>query len=165
MPITPSSAPCSSKPQNSTPSRISRRNSSRDMYGSFQRSRGITPLYACAPSLMICQIASKSLSLHFRIMCDASPCSAVRNASAVDAFLAQRLARYLREVLKEIADPLRLVLGNSGPALSHIAERTRASDGSDRRNRPAAPPAPACDLALAAVAPGARGAELGMHVG
>src|ERR1700730_1894356 len=68
MPITPTNAPASSYPQNTTPSSISFCNFSLDMYGSVQQSAGIIPLYACAPSLMMVQISSKSRSSQRRII-------------------------------------------------------------------------------------------------
>src|SRR5512143_3257312 len=68
LPITPIISPFTSYPQNTTSTFISCRRCSFDIYGSFQRSAGITPLYACAASLMIERITSMSLSSHRRIM-------------------------------------------------------------------------------------------------
>ena len=79
--------------------------------------------------------------------------------------MAQRFARCLEDVLKEIAGVLRIVLRNIRRALSHIAERKRAPDGSDRRNRPAALLALGCAPVPTAVAPTVREAEPGMHAG
>src|SRR5512143_2878188 len=68
LPITPITSPFSSYPQNTTSASISCRRCSFDIYGSFQRSEGITSLYACAASLMIERITSMSWSSHRRIM-------------------------------------------------------------------------------------------------
>src|SRR4030042_6731797 len=66
--MTPIKASSSSNPQKQTRSSISCFSSSLDMYSSCQQSIGITPLYACAASLMISRITSKSESVHFLIM-------------------------------------------------------------------------------------------------
>src|SRR5215210_7786638 len=60
MPITPATRPSCSAIQNATPLAISRASSSAGMYGSCQRSAGITPRYARAASLMTAVIAGKS---------------------------------------------------------------------------------------------------------
>ncbi len=63
MPITPASVPASSSiPQNATPAAISRSSSAADMYGSCQRSSGITPRYASAAALTIASTSSSSSS-------------------------------------------------------------------------------------------------------
>src|SRR4030042_2511968 len=82
MPITPTRWPSSSYPQNTTPPFISWRSSLSGMYGSFQRSAGITPSYACAASFIISQITLNSLLAHGRIMAPL-PFYAKRNADAI----------------------------------------------------------------------------------
>src|SRR4030042_5902506 len=82
MPITPTRWPSSSYPQNTTPPFISWRSSLSGMYGSFQRSAGITPLYARAASFIISQITLNSLLAHGRIMA-LLPFYAKRNADAI----------------------------------------------------------------------------------
>src|SRR6266849_2444741 len=75
------------------------------MYGSVQRSAGIVPLYACAPSLMMVQISSKSWSSQRRIMgthpswLGISINAVLIKSSAADA----RIARSIYGVLNEIA--------------------------------------------------------------
>src|SRR4029078_11659251 len=68
MPMTASMRSPSMAAQKPTPASISDSSSSRGMYGSCQRSTGITPRYASAASLLTANTWSTSASVHLRIM-------------------------------------------------------------------------------------------------
>src|SRR4051795_13469196 len=123
----PTSAPSISQPQNATPAAISRSSSSGAMYGSCQRSAGITPRYASAAALTISRIAGRSSSRQGRIVLTARYCTAM-TATATD------LERRAAEL--DASDPLR-ALGERFVASDVAAYLDGNSLGRPPRDAPA----------------------------
>src|SRR3954465_7181585 len=89
--MTPTSAPASAHPENATPAAISASSSSRGMYGSCQRSAGITPRYASAAAFTIARVAPRSSSRQGRM--------AMRRLYGAAVAYDEDLANRIRELL------------------------------------------------------------------
>src|SRR2546430_1581154 len=123
----PTTCPSSTATQKTTPAAISIASSSAGMYGSCQRSAGMTPRYAAAASLTIASIVAKSDSVVFRITIGTVPERQEQSCNH----------ECEHDTIDDQHDRWRLPYGGIVPMEHLCGEKVQRQESEHRRNRAA----------------------------